>query len=309
MKYTDEILSEMAKEFLTRNAFKKAHPSAYVAMSVAGTLDKHLAHCVRDKIGPKFVHTLEDLTAAFKRNSSLNAVKRGLDSRFYRTALERYGVDSPEWKAMTAHMSPHGYGGPNHVIYAIEFSDRCAYVGQTLDPSRRFKDHILEKGPVSGHILSHPGVTHEIKLLETNLHAKAAQEREAYWQRSYKTAGWVPLWTARAGGLGRFTSTTKEEAHQVALLCKTRNEFWTRFQTIAKLARRRGWFDEITAHLPDLAPTSEETRQRQSEAALARPQKSPEHMAKMSEASVASFAKKREFKVPPYQTTLQRFSR
>lgn len=291
-KYSDELCSSTAKLYATRGALKKACPQIYMSMYFKGTLDKHCAHMVAGKRGMPFQHTFEDLAAAFKRHTTLGAVKRGPDSRFYRVAWDRYGTRSEEWKTLTAHMEPP-MKFVGHLIYAIEFSDSHAYVGQTLVSKRRFRDH-QEVGPVRAHLDANPDATFATKVLEENIWSRDVKAREGYWQTHYEAQGWTPLWSADPGGLGRLTKTTREQAHQAALQCTTRNEFWTRFQSIAKLARKRGWFDEITAHLPEIAPVSEETRQKQSEAAKARPQRTPEEMARMNEASQKSFAKKRE---------------
>ena len=283
-KYTEDELRAIANLYTTRNTFKDGHYGAYSVAVARGLLDKLCGHMHAAKRGYKPYITDEQVAAAFKRHPQLGKVKRGPDASFYRLAGYRYGHGSPTWQAITAHMEPPINFG-RHAIYAFEFSDRHAYVGQTANTKRRFADH-LKKGPIQAYVAANPAVTHTIKILEVDVHPSLVGAREGHWQAHYIVDGWIPLWdtTCKPGGLGCINpEATKAGAHRAALLCTTRNEFWTRFQTHAKRARKNGWYGEITAHMPAVAPVSDETRARQSAAAAARPV-DPERLAKMTAA-------------------------
>lgn len=294
-KHTEEFCAAVAQLYTTRNALKKGHPSVYVKMWTRGWLDRMCGHMVPGKHG-RIIHTDEDIAAAFKRHTTLGAVKRGSDSRYYKTALDRYGHGSKEWNTITAHMEPpNKFGGPNHSVYVFEFSDNHAYVGQSQVISKRMSDHLIS-GPVFEHIRDNPGVTYCTKILEAGITAKTVGKREAHWQKAYADAGWTKLWTAHAGAMGRFASVTFEDAKRVAASCKTRCEFWDNHQAVAKTARKRGWFDEITQHLPKCAPVSDATKAAQSAAAKKRPQRSHEQMVAMNRASQQFFEERRQQK-------------
>jgi len=289
--HTTESLKAIALKFQTRTALKRGDYGAYATMRARGLLDECCAHMAEDKRGYDPIYTDEEIASAFKKYTTLNGIKHGPHGNFYKIALHRYGHGSAKWREITAHMTPPVIF-TGHEIYVFEFADRSAYVGQTRRKDRRFDDH-EKTGPVKQHIDANPGITYELKILEAGLLSDAVKEREAFWQQKYLDDGWKPLWdtTRPAGGQGGFSLLTKAACAEAAAQCKTRNEFWVRFQARAKRAKKMGWYDEITAHMLATVPVSEETRRKQSESAKKRVRTEEQEAARIRAAAEAIRAK------------------
>lgn len=85
-------------------------------------------------------------------------------------------------------------------IYVMIFSDRHVYVGLTLNTENRHASHLLT-GPVSRH-MEKSNLTARYKILTDYVPVKQAQILEAYYQKEYERKGYIPLHTAKAGGIG-----------------------------------------------------------------------------------------------------------
>lgn len=183
----------------------------------------------------------------YKHRGDWKRSKDGNDSAAYQTALRRPEV----FGRATAHMTfkAHPYSG-SYVIYAYEFTDNHAYVGHTFLPKVRHTEHMC-KGPVHDHfsICS----TYAYKILEEGLASPDDSGRlEGEWQTKYLKAGWTPLWSAKAGGIGSVAHNkwTKEAVLADAQKYKTKQEWIDKNQTTYRLAKREGWFDAASAHMP-----------------------------------------------------------
>jgi hypothetical protein len=151
----------------------------------------------------------------------------------------------------TAHMTPkaHPYSG-SYIVYAYEFADRHAYVGHTFQPAIRRSMH-MQRGPVLQHMSVCPDYAY--KVLEDGLNSPIESAKaEAHWQAEYKKQGWIPLWTAKAGGLGavHVAKWSKENVMAEARKYKTKQEWIDGSQMSYRIAKREGWFEEASAHMP-----------------------------------------------------------
>ena len=198
--------------------------------------------------------------------------------RSHRMAYQAaYRGNSPEvFARATAHMTPkaHPYSG-SYIVYAYEFADRHAYVGHTFQPSLRRTMH-MQRGPVLLHMAACPDYSY--KVLEDGINSPVESAKaEASWQAKYLADGWTPLWTAKAGGLGtvQVVRWTKENVMAEARKYKTRQEWIDKSQMSYRIAKREGWFDEASAHMPKRVlgvglggKASLETREKQRQAKL-----------------------------------------
>jgi hypothetical protein len=187
----------------------------------------------------------EDLMASAAQYKHRTDWKKSANKQ-YQAASWRGIVDK-----CCAHMVPqaHPYSG-SYIVYAYEFADRYAYVGHTFRPSQRAGQH-MQRGPV----LKHMGVCpdYSYKVLEDGINSPVESAKaEAHWQAKYQEQGWMPLWTAKAGGLGtvQVTRWTKENVMAEARKYKTRQEWIDKSQMSYRIAKREGWFDEASAHMP-----------------------------------------------------------
>lgn len=253
--YTEEILAVDAKKYATRLEWEKAgekirqNGSVSPYMSALGYgaefFKKYCKHMEQ-----RHRWTDDEIIATAAKYTHKGDWKRSLDrldSAAYQAALSRPEV----FISATAHMTPkaHPYSG-SYVVYAYEFSDRYAYVGHTFQPSKRRTQH-MQQGPVVKHILICPEYTYKILDYGISNPIESAKA-EALWQLRYKENGWVPLWTAKAGSLGavHVVKWTKEAVFAQAKKYKTRQEWISKSQLSYRIAKREGWFDEASAHMP-----------------------------------------------------------
>lgn len=193
----------------------------------------------------RWKHTDEDLIASA---APFKHVKDWKDAKpaHYNAAWRRGLLDK-----CCAHMTPkaHPYSG-SYVVYAFEFADNHAYVGHTFKEKLRKGQH-MQSGPV----LRHLAVCHDYtyKILEKDIKSPAeSAEAEERWQARYREQGWIPLWSAKAGGLGtiQVVKWVKDAVMAEAKKHKTRQEWIDKSQMSYRVAKRNGWFEEASAHMP-----------------------------------------------------------
>jgi hypothetical protein len=157
----------------------------------------------------------------------------------------------PIWDECVAHMRPAANPFANdYVIYAEEFSDHYCYVGLTLVPENRKAAHAC-RGPVFEHARE-TGLKPVFKIIESGLLYSEAGAAEDRWQVKYATDGWQALHTAKAGCLGSIHASkwTREAVMAEALKYQTKQEWIDKSQMSYRIAKREGWFEEASAHMP-----------------------------------------------------------
>lgn len=187
----------------------------------------------------------EDLMTSAARYKHRSEWKKNAN-KHYQAAFWRGIIDK-----CCAHMTPkaHPYSG-SYIVYAYEFTDHCVYVGHTFQPSARKWQH-MQRGPVLAHMAICSN--HSYKILADGLNSPAeSSNAEAYWQAKYKEDGWTPLWIAKAGGLGtvQVIKWAREAVMAEAKKYQTRQEWINKSQMSYRSAKRNGWFDEASAHMP-----------------------------------------------------------
>lgn len=222
----------------------------------------------------RWKHSDEDLMASAAQFKHRGEWKNGAP-KHYQSALWRGILDK-----CCAHMTraANPYAG-DYVIYAYEFEDRYVYVGLTFLPDLRRTMHKL-RGPVAVHAMTCSNYAH--KQLETGLPTpEAAAVAEAIWIEKYRADGWIVLNQNKAGGLGTLQKTkwTKEAVIADAKKYQTKQEWIDKSQMSYRIAKREGWFDKASAHMPKRKlgvgvgrTVSKATRDRQSAAKLGKTQ-------------------------------------
>lgn len=183
-----------------------------------------------------------------------------------------------------AHMTlkTHPYSG-SYIIYAFEFTDRQAYIGLTFMPIARLQQH-MQRGKVFDHLKLCP--TYTYKILEENIsNPQTAAERERYWIALYRRC-WTLLNSSKGGGLGtiQITKWTREAVLAEARKYTTRQAWIDGRQFTYRLAKREGWFEEASAHMPRRVlgigvgrKVSQATRRKQRQAKLGTRQTKQHH--------------------------------
>lgn len=174
-----------------------------------------------------------------------------------------------------AHMEPMASPyGANYEIYVYEFGDKHVYIGLTFLPTARAFMHKV-RGPVAEHRKICDQFTR--KTLESKLTRQAAPEAEKRWIAHYQSEGWTLLNKNTGGCTGtvRGRKWTREAVIAEALKYQTRQEWIDGSQVSYRIAKREGWFDEASAHMPKRKlgvgagrTASQATRRKQREAKL-----------------------------------------
>lgn len=203
----------------------------------------------------------------------------------------------PIWDECVAHMRPAANPfATDYTIYAYEFSDGYAYVGLTVVPENRKMSH-ASRGPVFNHTRICPSPVY--KALITGLSFTDAIAAEGKWQAAYKEKGWLGLHKAKAGSLGSIKTASKWSKEAImaeARKYKTKQAWIDGSQMSYRIAKREGWFEEASAHMPKrmlgvgagVAKTPE-AREKMRQAKLGKSQ-SPEHAAGRLDATRATTA-------------------
>lgn len=242
----------------------------------------------------RWKHTDEKLMASAQQFKHRAGWKRGA-SKHYQAARNRGILDQ-----CCAHMvrAANPYAG-DYVIYAYEFEDRHVYVGLTFLPSFRRSMHKV-RGPVVEHAKVCPNYRH--RQVETGLPSpEAAAEAEQRHIARYRSDGWTLLNRQKGGGLGTLKREwTKELVLVEALKFQTKQEWIKGSQMSYRVAKREGWFEEASAHMPKRdvrhlvgRAASLETRQKQS-AAKAGCTLSKEHRERIAASVRDSWQRKRQ---------------
>jgi hypothetical protein len=296
--YTDQQIIDHAKQFKTQKAWDDADaaaktlgiPSYYSRARIRGIQFVRLccAHMERAPHPIRFKHTDAQIEEAAKKYFTRRDFKHGPDRRLYAAGLRRHKHNPDFWKRITAHMQApiNPFYGNTSVIYAIEFESRHAYVGLSVDFGKRLANHI-RKGPVMRHIKRHPDDKWEHRFLQTGLTVQEASNLEGYWQKHQADEGWIPLWSAKAGGTGSIPKThTLLAILDKAKSYTSRSRFQLENQGMVRYAKLKGWYEEIMLLLPcDWSSGTERLRQ------LSEQPVSDATKAKQSASAKARFAK------------------
>lgn len=282
--YTDAELAENAKRFATRAEWDVEGKAEMARGEVS-----HY-HCALGR-GPEFFKkycqrmqqhrrwTDDELIGAASSYKHKGAWKRSNDSE-HRVAYQLARRRPEVFTRATAHMTPktHPYSG-SYTVYAYEFTDHWVYVGLTFRPQTRHAQHMV-RGRVYNHIKLCSTYAH--KTLEQGINDPAtAAAREREWIAKYRAEGWQMLNDSPGGGLGtiQVTKWTKEAVVAEARKYTTKQAWIDRSQMSYRIAKREGWFDEASAHMPRRVlgigagrKVSAETRQKQREAKLGKAQ-------------------------------------
>jgi hypothetical protein len=170
-----------------------------------------------------------------------------LHSAAYQAALARPEV----FTKATAHMTPkaHPYSG-SYIIYAYEFIDHHVYIGLTFTPAIRRSMH-MQRGRVFEHAKICSGFTYKI-LEEKIASPQEAMLRERHWIEQYQT-DWTLLNISPGGSLGtiQISKWTKEAVITEARKYSSKQAWIDGSQVSYRLAKREGWFEEASAHMPN----------------------------------------------------------
>lgn len=278
--YSEEELALDVKKYATRKEWAKSGQALmkegkvslyHCALSYPGFFQKHALHM--EKHHKWTDNELIAVAAKYQHKGDWKRSRDSKDAAAYQSASNRPDV----FTQVTAHMVPKAnpYAG-DYTVYAYEFADHNAYIGLTFLPTARYGQHMC-RGPVFDHMR----VCHEFKHLTLasglgDPHSAVAAEKK--WIEKYRAEGWTLLNTSTGGSLGTVQREwTKELVLVEARKFATKQEWIDKSQSSYRLAKKEGWFEEATTHMPKRdarhlvgRQVSRATRQKMSEAAQKR---------------------------------------
>lgn len=202
-----------------------------------------------DKCFPKFKPTKEECFDLAKKYSNKSELKRKF-LKLYNRANE-LGILNELYPKTNLDRDRN-----IRCIYAYEdVIKNAVYVGLTKNIKIRHTQHnnkIHKTGKydsVKTWFIDHEQELPIYKILENNLTAEEAQTAEDKWLNKYYKNGWKIINRAKTGknisSIGSDFSYTPEMVENLAKSCKTRSEFYEKYNRPAQLARKWGIMDEV----------------------------------------------------------------
>jgi len=238
-----ERLKEAAAPYSFRKEFRKNNCAAYTACERQGLLDICCSHMERLR-KPDGYWTLEKLKMVAALYLSRKEFRKNNHAAYI--TCEKAGL----MDVCCSHMKRLG-NLTKRCIYAFEWSNNYAYIGLTYNVERRYSDHIKE-GPVCNHIKDFFHVGFKFTVLSDYMDQECAARLEAETIKTYEQNGWILLNKAKAGSLGSsHRKWTKEKCAEKALEYKTKNKFKREAPGAHSSAKKNGFLEEITSHMPE----------------------------------------------------------
>ena len=228
IKWTYEKCKEEAKKYSTKKEFREKSGSAYnVALK-----NKWLY----DWFEKRFLWTKEKCyEEAEKYSTKIEFLNKNRGA--YRAAQRNNWLDDYDWlrKGTCSFKNDH--------IYSYEFTDlKAVYVGRTVQPSIRNKDHKKRKDTVSSFAKEHNIPIPKMKILEKGITVNEGSVKEGMWLEKYEKEGWIILNKAKTGGIGSFSpKRTYEKCYEEAKKYTTKKEFRIKSSGAYNAACRKKW--------------------------------------------------------------------
>lgn len=240
--WTDEELAEVALKYDSIKEFSKKESAAYDRILKRGLLEKLCSHMKREVNR----YSEEELAAvAAKYTTYKELIEKDLWA--YKAMRNRGLLDK-----LCGHLKRMG-SLTKRKVYVFTFSTGCAYVGLSLNPEKRYLQHIARsKHPtaVYRHI-KETDATYEFKILTDWLDVDTAGKAEDNYIKQYAADGWNMLNKDRGGALGGGMSkiyTDKRIREEVAKYEYLR-DFRKKSPRLYRFILRNHLYDMYCSHL------------------------------------------------------------
>jgi predicted GIY-YIG superfamily endonuclease len=249
--YTEEELLTHAQQFKKRTDWQHSAAiemndgkvSHYYAAQAKGR--EFFEKCCSHMPNLRLPFTLEELKTSAAKFQHRSDWKKAYPQHYQAACRRKLLIK------VAPHMIPkvHPYSG-SYVVYTFEFTDKHAYIGHTFRPTARFSQH-LQRGPVYEYFKVCPTYTYKI-LAEKLASPVESAQYEKQWIVKYATDGWTMLNKHEGGGLGTIevVKWTKESVIAEARKYPNRQAWIDGSQVSYRIAKREGWFEKASAHMP-----------------------------------------------------------
>jgi len=241
--WTKENCKQAALECKTQLEFYKKHSGAHNACYKNKWMDEVCSH-MEQKTKPPNYWTKEKCREV--------ALKCKTRREFYEKHSGAYGACYRNGWLDEVCSHTKSFNDDTKSIYALEFSNKVAYIGLSIQPLRRFKEHIRTNanGCVRKYIDKHNNEIPTLKILCEGLYDDNVGKKENDYIEIYKQNGFKLLNLAPAGSLGNQQIIwTKEKCKEAALECKSRSEFRNKHKGAYAACLKNKWMDEVCSHM------------------------------------------------------------
>ena len=244
-KWTDEEIVEISKNYKDIKDFYTNNIGCYRCAIKRGLLNK------MTWLSKRYKEINRDTVIKESKKYGCRGDFCNYSHSHYIYALKHNMLDEMTWlKPKTnAHTDAH-------CIYVyIDEENKAAYIGQSLRPEDRDKEHRSNtKSTVYKYFVQIGKSVPKPIYLESNLQDKQAQIRENYWVNYYKCLGYKILNKAKTGlycsSLGLCpTKWTKDRTFREARKCSSSGDFRKNNESAYQIACRKGWIVEFAEEL------------------------------------------------------------
>lgn len=243
---SDKKIHQKAKQYNNRTDWANHSPKSYKDAKSKNIIPECCAHMRT----PKYKWTDEKIyLESQKYKTRLEWQKGSPGSYGAARRLEIYD------KCVTHMVRPvNPYTDDIGVIYIFTFSDNSVYIGLSIQPEIRYKNHLTKPGPVLTKIQQE--FTYEYKILEDTISNKSLADREDFYIKQYKSDPRYTLLNSNsAGARGGFNRVTNKQVFDSASKFKTKIEWMRGAYAIYQVARRRKLIDIACKHMTPLLKT------------------------------------------------------
>ena len=244
-KLSDGDIEIIAKQFTTRQEFRKNDSGAYTSARKRGILNDVCKH-METKL--HLNKTKEDVQKVALKYDSRMSFKNSEDRWAYNKAVREKYIDE-----VCSHMEGVG-NNYKRCVYVYEFTQyKTCYVGLTYSLKKRHLQHSFgDKSSVREFCLKNNIEIVEPKKLTDYIDKNKASELEKIYVEKYKNDGWNILNKATAGGLGGRTDSityTKDVCKELAKKFNNIKDFAKKYGTAYKHVLLNKWQDYVFSHI------------------------------------------------------------
>lgn len=240
-KWTKESVKEEAKKYKVKEHFARKSSGAYkfaVRHNLIASYD-----WFETKNKPIGYWTKEKCEEESRKYKSRSEYKKGA-SGSYEAARVNNWIDNYFWLDNKNVVKERVDS-----IYGYFFDDETVYIGRTINPQNRDKDHrkLEKKDTVFRYAEEHGVPIPEMIIIENQITISEGKKREQFWIDYYKDKGYNVINKARGGGIGNLTfgKYTKDEIVKEASKYTSRKDFMKKSPNFYYHAWKSGILKEV----------------------------------------------------------------